>query len=86
MRETGMKSALALHLWMGYINHGWKTWYKTKVKNGGTDESSKCMALIDTHETRCRGLKNAKDNPGWWTMFKSHRNAVNNGNFNLDKP
>ena len=86
MRITGMKSALALHLWMGYINHGYSKKYLTKVKNGGNDETSKCSALVTAHETRLKSLANAKDNPGWWVMIKSHRNAVKNGNLNLDKP
>lgn len=99
MKETGMKSALAFHIWVYYINHGWSQSYKTKAKNEA-DEKTKCLALIAAHERRLQNLppKNLRYKgkiqfmkpwdayPGWQPMLAAHRKAANGGNFNLDIP
>jgi hypothetical protein len=83
---------------MYYINHGWNTGYKTSVQNA-TDEKTKCLALVNAHETRLRRLPNRTDNKtgevynpwerfgrGWSVFLNAHKRAINADNFNLDKP
>ena len=98
MTETGMKSALGLQMWLYYINNGWNTGYKTSVHNA-TDEKTKCLALVNAHESRLRGLPKRTDKKtgevykpwerfgkGWSVFLNAHKRAINADNFNLDKP
>lgn len=86
MKETNMKSALGLQMWMYYINHGWSTNYKAPVKNA-IDEKSKCNALANAHERRLQTLDNwDKFKNGWVAFINAHRRAINANNFNLDIP
>lgn len=85
MKATGMTSALALQMWLYYINHGYnKTNYINAINSSGTDEASKCTALANAHESRLRGLWSwEKYKKGWLAFLDAHRRAIKSSNFDL---
>lgn len=86
MEETGMKSALALHLWCYYINHGWNRKNYLKAINSVSGEGAKCMALYNAHFSRIKGLKNWSNHADGWIVFlEAHKKAINSNNFDLSK-